>query len=346
MDPWVDGLPRWVAVHIVLGTLAGGVFTDGESIADAEARLSETIGPVQLKLLLTHAYSGTGKTVRIMALRADTGQYNALTATIPPNSPVGTIIPLKWAPHDRYPSPSWFTDVTAAAETTGDGYLACQIVNDGPSWRSSTGCIVTHQAYSPWACDVLLAQWEPACRTAYLGRAHVVYNKEGLLVRRVWQVGQGAWGAPDYLTVKAGWPSACEHHAFDIVGGVLLVTCESAGTRVWFTSKNGGASWSYRSGNVAFTDLTDVQLCTDYLGRVWGLGLDSNGLLTAECSPDLGATGMFRTSVDPSAADEGQPGVTLCGGTFVMVAGQGGSLRTWVSKRGGRVWEQGPVVEP
>jgi len=235
-------------------------------------------------------------------------------------------------------------DVTNAVEVSGDGYLACQVVNDGPSWRSSSGVIVTHQAYSPYACDVLLQQYEPELRTDYLGRVHCVYNKEGALLRRTWQVGQAAWSAADNLTQKANWPSACQHHAFEIVAGTLLVTCESAGTRVWFRSDDNGHHWSYRSGNVAGGDLTHAQSVVDYLGRVWLVGLDSSSLLTAICTPDFGVTEYFRNSVDPSPADPEQPGLTIAGSTFVLVSAQGGELSTKISKRGGRIWEQGPVV--
>lgn len=67
---WQDlGVPRWVAVHLVLGTW-NGAFVDGESIADAEARLGRTVGPVQLKLELLADYSGTGATVSVTATAA------------------------------------------------------------------------------------------------------------------------------------------------------------------------------------------------------------------------------------------------------------------------------------
>ncbi len=340
------GIPRWVAVHLVLGSLAGGVFTDGESIADAEARLGRTVGACQLKLVLTSQYLGTGKTVWVTATRADNGESQVLTTVIPPNSPVGTIVLLRPCPHHKYPSPSWFTDVTAAAEVSGDGYLACQIVNDGSSWRSSGGVIVVHGAYASFACDVLLQEWEPECRTDYMGRAHVVYNREGMLYHRIWQVGQQAWGEAICLTQRANWVTTCAHHAFEIVGPVMLVTCESGGERVWFQSTDSyGETWSYRSGTVAFSGLTNVQTTVDYMGRVWGVGLDTNGLLTAECTPDLGVTGYYRNTVEPSAADSEQPGLCIAGSTFILVTSQGGSLRTWVSKRGGEHWEQAPVVE-
>jgi len=267
-----DGLPRWVATHIVLGTYGNGAFTDGESIAQAETRLGRTVGPVQLKFVLTQDYTGVGCQVEVTATRADTGASEVLRGKILPGMKSGDLVLLRPCPHHKHPSPSWFVDVTNIAQLGGKGMgsLSGQVVNDGPAWHSSVGVAVTAGAYIPWACDVLFLGWEPECRVDYLGRVHVVYNKDGALLHRTWQPGQSAWSAADCITRLAGWPDACERHAFEIVGPLLLVTCESAGERVWFLSTDQGQHWDYRSGNVAFNGMTNVQTTVDYMGRVWG----------------------------------------------------------------------------
>ena len=91
--------------------------------------------------------------------------------------------------------------------------------------------------------------------------------------------------------------------------------------------------------------LTHAQTTVDYLGRVWLVGLDTSGLLTAECTPDLGVTAYFRNTVEPSGADSEQPGLCIAGNVFVLVASQGGQLRTWTSDQAARLWKQGPAVE-
>jgi hypothetical protein len=135
-----------------------GNFIDSESIADAEARVGDTIGPVQLKIELLADYSGTGVTVTVTATAADGSGSVNLTATIPSGSAAGDLFFLRWATHDEYPGDPvrWFTDVTDITADGDTAGLEMRVVNDGPSWRSSTGCIVEHHAHSPWASDVLL----------------------------------------------------------------------------------------------------------------------------------------------------------------------------------------------
>ncbi len=242
VDPWVDGLPRWVATHIVLGSLAGGVFTDGESVADAETRVGDTIGPVQLKLLLRADYQGTGKTVRVTATNAYTGDTDILTATVPQDAVADDIVLLKWGPHDGYPGyGNWYTDVLNAVEVSGDGYLSCRVVNDGPSWRSSAGVIVRNQLYSPWACDVPLGARQPFLVEDFAGRLHLVYLREGRLMHRVLTGTDEAWSDPTDVTLRADWPHPCEEPSLaPLPHAELLVAAHSQGaTRLWRTQDDG-----------------------------------------------------------------------------------------------------------
>jgi hypothetical protein len=106
------GIPRWVAVHLVLGTWDSQLgFVDGESIPDVEARLGRTVGPVMLKLELTEDYTGGGKDVTVTATNV-TGESVTLEATVPPGSRAGAVIPLNWHPHHYYPR-GYRLDVTA-----------------------------------------------------------------------------------------------------------------------------------------------------------------------------------------------------------------------------------------
>lgn len=175
------GIPRWVATHIVLGTFSSNVFTDGESIADAEARVAETIGPVMLKLeVLQEFISGTGEdtTVTVTATRADNGQSAVLTGTLPNNAQVGDLVFLRQGPHHVYPgSPCrWFTDVTNM--TCDDNTASVRCVNDGPSWRSSTGVEVKHQTYTPYACDVRFGEAGLCCFHQIPNFLYVFYGLE------------------------------------------------------------------------------------------------------------------------------------------------------------------------
>jgi hypothetical protein len=192
---------RWVATHITLGTLEGGVFTDGESVADAEARTGRTIGPVMLKLELQGDYHGRGKTVEVTTTDV-AGQSTTLKATVPPGSAVGTRIPLDWHSHEAYPR-GYYTDVTAASEVGGDEYLHAAIVNDGPAWHSTVGVNVSSYTYMPWACDVALSSREPFLREDAAGRTHLVYLRDGHVMHRI--VGPGlAIGDETNVTLRAG----------------------------------------------------------------------------------------------------------------------------------------------
>lgn len=149
----LDSLDRWVATHIIFGTLDDSVFTDGESVADVEARLDRTVGPCMLKLELTQDYygGGTGCEVTVTATHATEGTKQ-LTVTVPSGSLSGDIFFLDWYPHHRY-SNGYYTDVTNAE--CSDSNIHCRIVNDGPAWHSTEGTEVVHQHSTPWACDIL-----------------------------------------------------------------------------------------------------------------------------------------------------------------------------------------------
>jgi hypothetical protein len=246
IDPWVDGLPRWVAVHLLLGTWDGSTFVDGESVADAEARLGETLGPVQLKLLLTADYQGSGKGVRIIATNAYTSQADALEVVVPPGAVAGDILPLRWASHDAYPGArNWYTDVTHAEEIAGDGHVACVIVNDGPSWRSSIGVLVAHHTASPWACDPRLSSRDPFLVEDFAGRVHLVYLREGRLLYRLLEGLNAAWTDPRDVSLRAHWPHPCREPGLaPLPHAGLLVAADSRGATRLFRSRDDGERWS------------------------------------------------------------------------------------------------------
>ena len=248
VDPWEDGLPRWVAVHLVLGSLVGGTFTDGESIADAEARVGDTIGPVQLKLLLTADYTGTGRGVRVTATNAYTGAADALTATVPAGARAGDLVFLKWSPHDAYPGArNWYTDVTDAEEVSGDGAVSCQIVNDGPSWRSSTGCLVTRHAHSPWACDVRLRGPRPWLDRDPIGRVWLVAERHGRILCWWSSHPDLGWSGPWAVTDDQGWSNPTIATRAD--GCPIVSATRADGRTVLFVTRNDGAHWTAVTGD-------------------------------------------------------------------------------------------------
>jgi len=182
------GLPRWVAVHIVLAIYGSSAWSDGESIADVEARLGRTVGSVMLKVILNDPYIGAGATVEVTATRADGGGSAVLTCDIPSGSQPGDLFFLRQGAHDSFPGVPcrWFTDVTLVHVTGQTNDLGFYVVNDGPAWNSSAGIVVAHQAYTPFACDVefLRAKSLDHLRDVE-GRMQVYYeNAAGQLVRR------------------------------------------------------------------------------------------------------------------------------------------------------------------
>ena len=247
VDPWVDGLPRWVAQHIVLGWWLGGAFVDGESIADAEARVGQTIGPVQLKLKLNAPYSGVGgKVVTVSATRAVTGVTDTLTATVLPGAQTGAIFPLAPHPHSDGPPARWYTDVTNIT-ASGDGDLRAKVVNLGPSWRSSNGVIVKHQAYSPFACDVRLTSRDPDLAVDFMGRLHVVYCRDGAVIHRI-QNADGRW--EDAVDVTASARLTGSHSNPSVVPestGRIVVSADRSSTANTLTnvceSEDDGQHW-------------------------------------------------------------------------------------------------------
>ena len=251
-EEWADLLAvadfGFLGGEVILGgespvRTGSGYFTDGESIADAEARLGRTVGPVQLKLILTAQYLGTTKTVAVTATRADNGLSQVLTASIPSGSPVGKIILLNAAPHSDYPS-GYYTDVTNAVEVSGDGYLACQIVNDGPAWHSSAGVQVTHQAYSPYACDVRLASRDPDLAVDHMGRLLVVYCRDGQVIHRI-QNADGRWEATVNVTQSANATGSFTDPSVVPEGtGRFVVGADDGTGMAFFDSEDDGQSWN------------------------------------------------------------------------------------------------------
>lgn len=173
----LGGLSRWVAQHQVLGTITAGVFADGAT----------PDYPVMLKLLLTDDYAGSGCTVTVTATHVTSGSQQ-LTATVASGSASGDIIALDWHPHHAYPD-GYYTDVTNA--TCSDALLSCQIVNDGPCWRSSSGTEVTDQASTPWACDFRLSAEDICCFHQLPNFLYVFYGDSGM--KHVYTSPPGQW---------------------------------------------------------------------------------------------------------------------------------------------------------
>ncbi len=238
----IGGLTRWVAKHITLGTLQGGAFADGESIADAEARLGRTVGPLMLKLELQDDYHGGGKIVRVTPTHATEGS-KVLTTIIPPGSVAGDVFPLDWSPHHDYPR-GYYTDVTAATDE-GDGYLHVTIVNDGPAWHSGDGAEVTHQASTPWACDVFLGSRDPAMTEDFGGILHLTYCRDGRVMHRTSEDTGSTWSALIDVTQRAGWSKACSNPSPVIMPwGEEKIMATSGGRSVMFSSLIGGDTWT------------------------------------------------------------------------------------------------------
>jgi hypothetical protein len=236
------GIPRWVAVHLVFGTWTNGVFTDGESVSDAEARLGRTVGPVMLKFELTADYQGTGQTLRVACVRPDGGsEYR--TVTVPAGSRQGDLFPLFWRPHHYYPQ-GYYVDVTSVEKLAGDGAVYGGIVNDGPAWHSSDGVQVVRAAHSPYACDVALSERDPFLVEDFGGRLHLVYVREGQLMHCVLEGTCSSWGPPTNVSLRANWPSPCSEPSLaPLPHAELLAAAHTRGaTRLW-RSRDDGEGW-------------------------------------------------------------------------------------------------------
>jgi len=241
VDPWVDGLPRWVAEHIVLGIWNGAAFVDGESIADVETRLGRTVGPVHLKAITT-SYCGEQATVLVTATRSNGQGSEVLTGVIPAGSPAGTIVFLRWESHDRPPPRGhWYTDVTDIGAEAPPTLPPLAIVNDGPAWHGD-GVEVTHQAYSPYACDALFAGGRPHLKVDPAGWVWMVAERRGQIV--VWIIDhpdlrpyRGPWAVTD----DSGWsnPSIAPRSC----GSPMVMATRADGVSVLFTTVDGGATW-------------------------------------------------------------------------------------------------------
>ncbi len=237
------GVPRWVADHILFGTRGGGLFGDGESITDVEARLGRTVGPVRLKLLLMTAYRGSGKTVAVTATDTLSGLSVTTNVTIPAGALAGDLFPLSWAPHTVYPR-GYYTDVTAVAEVSGEGALYCQVVNDGPAWHSTAGVAVTHSAQSPWACDLVLGVRDPHLLTERTGRVNLTYLRDGQIMRRTLCDPSDGYGEPQNISLRAGCAQAARRPRLTVLPwGRLLVCATVAGATRHFVSDDDGDHW-------------------------------------------------------------------------------------------------------
>lgn len=211
---------------------------DGESIADAEARLGRAVGPVMLKLELQSDLPG-GADIEVDAVHATRGAVT-LTVRIPGGLVAGDIVPLDWNEHHEYPE-GYYTDVTDARQTDG-GNLHATIVNDGPAWRSSDGVAIDHQALSLWACDI---GW-PLTNDQRIdpqGRIWLVYVRRGAVYARNRAHHTLDWS--DEFTVVAG----AQYHHPSIVpmndGGVLVSVDDNRRQKtVIFETSNDGGIWS------------------------------------------------------------------------------------------------------
>ncbi|MBM3473286.1 MAG: hypothetical protein FJX75_08475 [Armatimonadetes bacterium] len=237
---WQDlGIPRWVAVHLVLGTWANDAFTDGESIADAEARLGRIVGPVMLKFELTEDYEGSGQTLRIHCTRLD-GRSEARIVTIAAGSRAGDLFPLAWRPHHCYPE-GYYTDVTGIEKVAGDGAVSGRVVNDGPAWHSTQGVQVLRATHSPYACDVAFGGRDPFLVEDFGGRLHLVYIRDGQLLHRTLEGTCAAWSHPANITALANWPHPCtEPSLAPLPHAELLAAAHTLGaTQLWRTRDDG-----------------------------------------------------------------------------------------------------------
>jgi hypothetical protein len=229
-------IPRWVAAHLVLAAWNAGVFVEGESIAEAEARLGRTVGPVMLKLELTADYAGLGQTLRVAATRPDGGTAWRVVH-VAAGSRAGDRFPLHWHPHHQYPQ-GYYTEVTAIERVSGDGAVWAQVVNDGPAWHSAVGVCVAHQVHSPYACDVVLAQRDPHLVEDFAGRLHLVYLREGQVLHRTLEGTVAAWSAPLNVSLQAGWSHPCTDPSLALLPHAeLVVSAYTRGaTRLWRTA--------------------------------------------------------------------------------------------------------------
>lgn len=303
-----------------------GFFTDGESIADAEARLGRHIGPCQLKLLLLADYGGNGgKTVSVTATRADSGLSEVLTATVPPGAVAGDIVLLRPMPHSEFPSPAWFTDVTAMSEVSGDGFLSVQVVNDGPAWHSSAGVAITHWAYSPFACDVLLGTREPFLVAHPMGLLFLLYGRDGTLVLCTKHHGEDEFRDPSLPLHLAGFFGSARRGClgFRSDGLWLLSATVGNGMRFWF-SRSGPTNrrdWTFQA------DLPNVTLGSFLFAKNGVLhfcGIDSSGYLVYGWSDTLATSWTKWVQVAP--ADTGTPPSIWLDGS--------GAVHVWFSQSG------------
>ena len=316
---------------------------DGESIADAEARVGKTIGPVMLKLELTAAYAGSGKTVLVTATRADGGGSRVLTGYVPAGAASGDVFPLDWGPHSDYPGP-WYTDVTAFAESAGDGYLACKVVNDGPSHRAD-GIEVTRAAYTPFAVDVPFGFREPYLAVDSFGVIHCVYIRDGEVLRRSAAWGATAFSEPDYVSRDAGWVRPCRRPCilprFD---GSLLASATTADVTKFWTSKTGGNSWQ-TLGSLSTTLASYVYGPSGLMHLVGVSGSGASRVMRYYWSDTQGQT--WQQGADIATIGTSPPSIAVLPTGWIVTQGRVADVtRTYVSKDGGDSWALAGGVGP
>jgi hypothetical protein len=154
------GIPRWVALHLQLGEVNNGTFTDGESITSAEARLGYALGSVQLKFIAASDIIADNLTLTVTAVNVR-GGTEAIDVALPNQMAIGDIVLIKAAPQTSYPD-GFFVDVTDVTVKRGELTGILDIVNAGPCCYSATGILVPSQAHQPFSTDFEFTARRPA----------------------------------------------------------------------------------------------------------------------------------------------------------------------------------------
>jgi hypothetical protein len=193
------GIDRWVFQHADFGSWTGGAWVDGDSVADIEATLSRTVGPMMLKVHMA-ASDAAGCSLFITATKPG-GGAKVLPVTIPPGSAEGDLIPVDWHPHHAY-ALGYYTDVTNVVGGTES--LEADIWSDGPAWRSSEGIAVPSNGEELWACDIELGT-AVHCRRDAAGIVWLTYTSGGRIYVRSLDEAAGTMTAPKRVTSEHGY---------------------------------------------------------------------------------------------------------------------------------------------
>jgi hypothetical protein len=339
VDPWPDdpGVPRWVAVHLALGAWNGTAFADGESIAAAETRLGRTVGPVQLKAILTADYEGTGQVLRVAATRPDdVSEWRSFT--VPEGAVTGDIVPLKWRPHWRYPL-GYYKDVTDIEVVSGDGTVHCAIVNDGPAWHGA-GIVVKHAEQTPWACDVKPVGYRPWLTTDWCGRTWLAAAIQGTV--HVWSASdpEGVWRERP-VVAEGEWSFPSIARKGD--GSVRVSACDGDGVMHLWVSWDDGATWEEIEMGLG-SGLVNGSI-VGQMGMLFAVGL-AGGNVVAERSMDGGVSsatwiaGGTQRTICAAADDAIYPvAVARSTGELVAVVQTEEGLAFYTSPTRGESWE-------